>query len=254
MKAFVISLRFHWGYSIRTYFASKMSDAYLIPPKSSIIGAIARSISARNGSRVEYYIKDSKVMGSSALAYENTIKDYAIKLEGYPLRFNTLLRLLVYPYWVTKFDIEKGESNFFNVVETGMVSYPGGLIRLLLVSETLEKEDLFSIIRLGSKESITSVVKIEEVTSISKKNKGEKIRDVTFSFNSDLAESILGSFVYENTPEFDRYIYEFELSRVDFRIEFKRNVIPQPFVRVVLKSDCYLYETPYGNAILEYGT
>jgi len=254
MKIYIVSLRFHWGYSIRHPFSSRIADSYLIPPFTTIIGALAKSISVKEGNRIEHLVMGSKVVGSSSLKYVNLIKDYAVMFEGKPLKFTTLLRHSTSPYWVTTYDIFKGERNFFAPIETGMVSYVSGLMRILVICNNIAKDDFYSITRLGSKESIVSVLGVEELSKdkIIKKSFKEKVPNVTFSFNFDVARPVLGSYTIENITEFDELFYKYDISEEEVLLKINKVIIPQPIVSVELKKDAYVCDTPYGKAILEH--
>ncbi|MGB9830592.1 MAG: CRISPR-associated protein Cas5, partial [Fervidicoccus fontis] len=85
MKAYLISLRFHWGYSIRNFFSSKMADSYTLPPIGTLTGAITRAKKVTAGDRVETQNNSSAVINFLGL-----IKDYAISVEEKPVKFTTL--------------------------------------------------------------------------------------------------------------------------------------------------------------------
>jgi CRISPR-associated protein Cas5 subtype I-A len=230
MKAYLVTLRFHWGYSIRNYFASRVTDTYIVPPLNTVIGALAMANCARNGIHIE------NVSGASnAKNFASRIKYAAFMLKYRPIKFTSLLRYSTSIYWLTAHDIQRGTKPYrlFNAMQFGFNSYLNGIMNMLIVTD-LDKADLYSITRLGSKESIISVLDVKEVTgkNISKVNKGTLVKNITFSFNKDSAESIIGNFFMQPAD-----------------IATTPICIPNPIVSLITSKEVCLFSTDVGNAI-----
>jgi CRISPR-associated protein Cas5 subtype I-A len=246
MKAYLVTLRFHWGYSIRNYFASKVTDTYTIPPLNTVIGALAMANCARNGIHVENVSR-----ASNAKNFALRIKYAAFMFKYRPIKFTSLLRYSTSIYWLTTYDVfQRGTrlSELFNAMQFGLNSYLNGIMNMLIVTD-LDKADLYSITRLGSKESIVSVLDVKEVAgkNITKVNKGSIIKNVTFSFNKDLAESIIGNFFIETIPSYNEAFYNFFMQPMNIATE--SICIPNPIVSLITSKEVCLFSTDVGNAI-----
>ena len=243
MKPYVVVMRSHWGYSIRNYFASKATDTYIVPPLNTVIGALGMASSARKGFHVEN-LTDS----SSAKNFVNRVRYVAFSFDYRPIKFTTMVRFSTAIYWLTTQDIKPdlSLSDLFNPIQFGLNSYFNGIIRMLILTD-LDKADLYSITRLGSKESIVSVKSVEEVNNV-RKEKG-KIRNVTFSFNKSLAKSVIGSFFSEIIPSFNDVYYSYLPSTSKLNVNTEVVLVPNPVVVVEPSSEVCVFETSFGNAI-----
>ena len=242
MKAYVVVMRAHWGYSIRNYFASKATNTYIVPPLNTVIGALGMANSARRGFHVENF-RDS----SSARSFIGHVKYVAFSFDYRPIKFTTMVRFSTAIYWLTAHDIETGQalSNLFNPIQLGLNSYFNGIIRMLVLTD-LSRADLYSITRLGSKESIVAVESVDGSVNI-KRVKG-KVSNVTFSFNKDLVNTIVGSFFPEIVPAFNEAYYNYSpLSNVEIKTEVV--LVPNPVVSVSTEGEVCVFETSYGNAL-----
>jgi len=243
MKAYFVTLRFHWGYSIRNYFASKVTDTYTIPPLNTVIGALAMANCVRNGMHIENVSR-----ASNAKNFASRIKYATFMLKYRPLKFTSLLRYSTSIYWLTAYDVFQREtklSELFNAMQFGLNSYLNGIMNILIVTD-LEKADLYSITRLGSKESIVSVISVKEVAG-KKIDKGSIIKNITFSFNKDLAENIIGNFFIETIPSYNEAFYNFFMQPTDIVTETV--CIPNPIVSLTTSKEACLFSTDVGNAI-----
>jgi CRISPR-associated protein Cas5 subtype I-A len=243
MKAYLVTMRTHWGYSIRNYFASKATDTYIVPPLNTVIGALGMAYSARRGFHVEN-LKD----GSSSKKFIDKIKYVAFSFDYKPIKFTTMIRFSTSIYWVTTHDIQRGipVSNLFAPIQLGVNSYFNGVIRMLILTH-LDKGDLYSITRLGSKESIVSVKAVEEVNEI-KRVKG-KVNNVTFSFYKKLAKTIIGSFFIDIVPSFSEAYFNFLPPSRSQTINTEMVYVPNPVVSLEPSEEICVFETNFGNAI-----
>jgi len=188
---------------------------------------------------------------SNAKNFASRIKYATFMLKYKPLKFTSLLRYSTSIYWLTAYDVFQREtklSELFNAMQFGLNSYLNGIMNMLIITD-LDKADLYSITRLGSKESIISVLNVKEVgeKNISKVNKGSIIKNVTFSFNKDLAESIIGNFFIETIPSYNEAFYNFFMQPMDVVTE--PICIPNPIVSLTTSKDICLFSTEVGNAI-----
>jgi CRISPR-associated protein Cas5 subtype I-A len=242
MKAYLVTLRFHWGYSIRNYFASRVTDTYIVPPLNTVVGALAMANCARNGIHVENVSK-----ASNAKNFASRIKYAAFMFKYKPIKFTILLRYSTSIYWLTEYDVQRETktSQLFNAMQFGLNSYLNGIMNMLVITD-LDKADLYSINRLGSKESIISVISVKEVSS-TKINKGDKVKNVTFSFNKDLAEKIIGNYFVETIPSYNEAFYNFFMQPTNITTD--SFCVPNPIVSLITTGEACLFSTDVGNAI-----
>ena len=268
-KYFLVKLRFHLGYSIRKSFTSGSIDSYIIPPKSTIIGAIAMANSARNGIHSEYLYDNAGEIYSNAYKYKDCIKYIAYNYEYKPINFMSMTRMSILLYAVRKEHLEESIKRVYNTrfgpLYLGMTSYYNELLKVFLVIEnergckiTLNKKDLYSITRLGSKESVVSVVEVLELNqnNIEKISKKHKIHNIKFSFPSDMKgidlSSMSGSYFIENVIEDEKGItYSFNVALQTSSLIIKTYIVPNPIVSITStgnESLC-LFKTTEGNII-----
>ena len=244
-------MRSHWGYSIRNYFASQATDTYIVPPLYTVVGAVGMASSARKGCHAE-----NSTDSSRAKEFVSHVKYAAFSFDYKPIKFTTMIRFSTSIYWLTTKDIEditKGKSipGLFKPIQFGLNSYFNGIIRMLILTD-LDKADLYSIIRLGSKESIVSVKSVEEVKSF-KKERNKRITNVTFSFNKDLIKSVVGSFYVDIIPSFSESLseiyYSYRLPQTPKDINTEVVLVPNPVVTVEPLNEVCVFETSFGRAI-----
>ncbi|BDB98566.1 type I-A CRISPR-associated protein Cas5a [Saccharolobus caldissimus] len=249
MKAYLVSLRFHWGYSIRNYFTSKATDSYILPPLNTVIGALAMANSARNGIHVENRFDKSGRKYSSAKDYVSRIKYASFNFQYKPIKFTSILRYSSAIYWFTTHDIQTliKISDFFAPIQFGLASYLNGIINMFLVTD-LDKADLYSITRLGSKESLVSVISVKEVKG-KKVGKGEEVSNVTFSFSKNLIKSVVGNFFVELVPSLNSLYYDFFLPSTAETINLDIIYVPNPVVKIVTNEEECVFESEQGNII-----
>lgn len=241
-------MRFHWGYSIRNYFASKFTDSHLVPPMNTIIGAIAMAKNVRCGSHIENIIDKNNLQSSKAKDFKDKLKYYAVNFDQIPLRFSTLIRTSTAVYWLQQIDIPKTPTtNLFAPIHFGMVSYLNGQLKLFMLGD-LDKRDLYSITRLGSKESIVNILKVEEIMNYEKIGKNQEVYGVTFSFPGNMVKNVIGSFYVERIPKFSEYFYDFRI-RGNRIIETEVIYIPNPVLKVTLAEDALVFNTSYGKIL-----
>jgi len=249
MKAYLVSLRFHWGYSIRNYFTSKATDSYILPPLNTVIGALAMANSARNGIHVENRFDKSGRKYSSAKDYVDRVKYASFNFQYKPIKFTSMLRYSSAIYWFTTHDIQtiKKISDFFAPIQFGLASYLNGIINMFLVTD-LNKADLYSITRLGSKESIVSAVMVKEVKG-KKVEKDKEVPNVTFSFSRNLTKSIVGNFFVELVPSLNPLYYDFFFPSTAKTTNLDVIYVPNPVVKIVTNEEECVFESEQGNII-----
>ncbi|MDW8042937.1 MAG: type I-A CRISPR-associated protein Cas5a [Nitrososphaerota archaeon] len=173
-----IDLRLCWGFSVKTPLVSKVQHAYSSPPPpTTIIGAISKPlcVMGKTGELITVSQMGKAVIGSSAELYKDIFASasaFFVEEEGGEKRVGKYWEDIV-RYQILQFQrpSRRGDPLYrFNVVPTGKIYMPSGLLTLgLLVKEELAEEKLGkdwehkllvaanSITALGSKEGIVSV-------------------------------------------------------------------------------------------------
>lgn len=241
-------MRFHWGYSVRNYFASKSTDSYLTPPMNTIIGALALAKNAIYGNHVENCFDENGLQYSKAKDLKDKLKHYAINFDKIPIKFSTLMRTSTAIYWLQQVDLPRTPiSNLFAPIHFGMVSYLNGQLNLFVLGD-LDKIDLYSITRLGSKESIVAILKVEEITDCMEMERDEEVYNVTFSFPGNLVKNVVGSFIVEKLPKFSEYFYDFKMHK-NGKNETEIIYIPNPVLKATLAENVLVFNTRYGKVL-----
>ena len=154
-----VSVKLHWGFSVSVPTASKAKGAALLPPPSTLVGALSYgrfrgvdSIGVGGG------------VGSPAAALEQRIRVAAARFEDSTVAsyIEDVVRNVVSPFQRPG---RRAERRYrYNIVPTGKIYSPGGQLRLVYVSD-LARDELealsWAITRLGSKEGLVSVEGVE---------------------------------------------------------------------------------------------
>lgn len=172
---FLVDIIFYWGFSIRTIGSSAASLSYLIPPPQTLIGALSWSLTralgfpevVNNASATKLFIDRSIVLWSSA------------KINGLAMPYSDLVKLERSPYQRESYRVE--EARQFGVSSMGRIYAPGLKATIAYVIDVeklsvllrdlgmnvdpleLLKLATYSIIRVGSKESIVTVTNVKIV-------------------------------------------------------------------------------------------
>ena len=151
-----VFLKFHWGFSVVKPTAAKAKSAFYLPPPTTLIGALSyykfRGIDTDNvgklGGSPAYRLKGVKAT-AKLLSYGTYIEDVVRNIVSYFQRPERRL-----------------DPNYkFNVVPTGKVYSPGGIMVVVYVTDSLSAKALekmsWGIIRIGCKECLVSVEDVE---------------------------------------------------------------------------------------------
>jgi len=163
MKGFLFDIEFTWGFQSRIVGMSKTSPSYSFPPPTTILGAIAESYSkSRNlseGRGVQTMIELSRE--TLALGYRS--------LNAVPISFQDINRVLALgsrggiSYPSTKdvygsFDAPAKGKTILSSIDDN----PPRLRSMIVFSDRTDvnAEDIWKIRRIGSKESLVSIIDV----------------------------------------------------------------------------------------------
>jgi CRISPR-associated protein Cas5a/b/c len=169
MKAFVFDVEFTWGFQARVAGLSKSPPSYIFPPPTTVIGALAESVARRLGrgemEGVELMREISKSLLSISFKSLNALpssfmsvcRTYAIGSRG-GVPYPTARDVVVYK----SFDAPAKGSTFVGTLD----GEPPRLRYFLAFRDSalVAPEDIWSIKRLGSKESLVAVVEVFEAS------------------------------------------------------------------------------------------
>jgi len=148
-------VRLHWGYSVSYPTASKEKRATLIPPPTTLIGALSygkfRGLDA-----------SGDLKASPAISFVDKVRVASARLEGQATYIEDIVRNVVSYFQRGKRKTEKRYT--YNAIPTGKIYSPGSLLKLVYVTSFPEDELRrlsWSITRLGAKEGLVSVEDVE---------------------------------------------------------------------------------------------
>lgn len=180
MKLLSVQAEIHWGYSIKVPSIGKSQPSLILPPPSTLIGAIVQPI-AKHRKIGETITKDGKVFGTLNL-YQALFRGASCRLVGKGTYWEDINRYIIALFQNKS---RRFDPNYrFNAIPTGKVYLSGQKIKAIFVldekaafdvlGETWHEEILtagYEITRIGNKESIVSVeqVKLDNASEISGK-------------------------------------------------------------------------------------
>jgi CRISPR-associated protein Cas5a/b/c len=204
-----------WGYSIRQPNYARRQPCYLLPPPSTLIGALAYPLALNNGEG-EYYLHESKTIVSSP---KKLIGPVLAASACYSPNSKAIMSEDINRYLILQFQRKprRAEPKYrFGVVPAGKVYAPSAEMQLVYAidgekcSQTLGenwKDRLlsaaYSITRLGSREGILCVKKAElhEANEVN-----DKTINTRFYFPQDTADlstinNYSGDYYIEEFPD-----------------------------------------------------
>jgi len=206
---------FHWGFSIRFAGASASAHAYIVPPPTTLIGAIARNLVNSETSIFENKIYSSAM---KLLSIFKVMTFRYLKGDGeqipLPIPFTDIIKASRIPY--IRIEHRKRKEQWFGISGFGRIYAPATKFNLLYVVDyeklkqmNYNEEDLkkaaLSMTNIGSKEGMTSIQNVEVGTVEEVKN------EIVCSFYVpfDIVERAKGSYTLVDLPYPDKYWYVF---------------------------------------------
>lgn len=166
MKGIIISGIHHWGFSVRAPRTSAGGDSYIVPPITTILGALSR------GYCVDYAVKNNVSCTENFI--NEHIKDLFWVTYGTEdpslIPYSDLLREERVPYRQSKYRKIESSGDWFGVSAFGKVYGVNSTFKIALLLNTSDIEFWskigWQITSLGSKESLVSVtdVKVADVS------------------------------------------------------------------------------------------
>ena len=193
---FIADMEFAWGFQARVAGLSKTSPSFQYPPPSVILGSIAESIAKKNSI--------GEKMGKMLIpALSRELLAIGLKpLNCFPVRYQALGRIIAIresggieypnPKYISKsfdapargytvlstYDGDAPKIRVFTVFKRDIIDLCGDRYNI-------SGEDFWRIHRLGSKESIVSILDVLEVGYGEIKQEKDKVIETTYSFPVD---------------------------------------------------------------------
>ncbi len=165
--AFIADVEFSWGHASRQIGLSKSPPSFLYPPSTTLIGALAASMSKREGWGESIGREIMGLLGSKLVAI--SVKP----LNFVPIRFQDVNRIVAVkvtsgvtypqPTGLTKsFDAPARGKTIFSTLDSRPPIMKMALIfsDIHLKGTSIEEDDFWRINRLGAKEALVSVVDV----------------------------------------------------------------------------------------------
>ncbi|MEM2741992.1 MAG: type I-A CRISPR-associated protein Cas5a [Nitrososphaeria archaeon] len=165
MRGFLFDVEFSWGFQARIVGMSKTSPSYIFPPLTSILGALGEAYAKRKGLSEGKSVETMRNLSTKllALSYKS--------LNAIPTTFQDINRVIAirtaagveYPSAKDvygSFDAPARGKTFLSSIDDRAPT-----LRIMLVlrdGSDITSEDIWKIKRIGSRESMTSVVNVVE--------------------------------------------------------------------------------------------
>lgn len=251
LYATTIGAKVHWGLSIRTFPASATQRSFTVPPPTTIAGALAYAHASTSNLNREY----SDVEAPYTTYTAEFIREYGVRHVAVhvaePLGGPTLqtIRYFTMPVQAPKTDVEAFSTSLkvaemFAPIQVGYMACPLVTLTLVVLSDRpIPKRAAWSVLRLGSRESIVTVTSVAQVkASIERLAEGTTLHQVNTSYLAELATPE-GSYIAEDMPSpisLDEWLQWYSFKVHPPSIE-RRMIIPVPWVYVSAKTlkACY---------------
>lgn len=202
MIAYLVDVEFVWGFQARIVGLSKSNPSFLYPPPTTFLGALAEVIAKK------YRLGEKKGVNVIPALSRNLLGIGFRPLNFIPLRYEDINRIIavkitggkLYPNpealaasfdspargktILTSLDSEASRMRWFLILGNESITLGGQEI-------TLDESYFWKIRRLGSKESLVSVVNVEKIEDISTVRDNVVCTRYSFPFSSDVKTDIL---------------------------------------------------------------
>ncbi|MCS7114489.1 MAG: type I-A CRISPR-associated protein Cas5a [Candidatus Bathyarchaeota archaeon] len=197
LHATIVTIRIHWGYSVRTFPASATQKSFTIPPPTTIVGALAQAYALVSGVNREYSnIEQPFTTYTAEFVEQFGIKHTAIHLPEAINEHNLqTIRYFTMPVQAPDSDVQRFSNTLriaemFGPVQIGYVACPQQALTLIILSRRpIPKAAAWSITRIGSRESFVYVQAVHQSEAhLMQAPEGEVIHFVNTSFYAELAQ------------------------------------------------------------------
>lgn len=262
-----VAVELHWGFSVKRPIFSAAQPALIVPPPTTLLGALARAAAVLKGwSEVEVRVRKQRSRGRRGAGTSIQLYSSAVRiLEDVPwatlalideryvspmlglIETRDIIRALIAPYQRGE-NIYVGSPYIYGIQPHGRVYAPSMRVHVLYLARSREAEKWAYLVQsIGSKESIVSVasVRVGEVRVRSVNGNVE----TRYYFPAYLGEVHSGSFVREllSRPAEEHYLLG---SVHDLAGIWEEFIIPLECVSVKPSGEAAVIEDPDGELVL----
>jgi CRISPR-associated protein Cas5a/b/c len=235
MLALLVEGVFHWGFSVRLVTESAGAQYYPYPPPSTLIGALAYGVSSVKGlpeSIISPAGKGSNTILSTVAQIHRAVRwatfAYSSKFPQRPVGavgYSDFIRAFRLPYQRGQRHTWDQSDMWYGVNAHGRIYACGaGFKAIYLVNEKglkeleLSETDLlraaYSIVRIGARESLVSVVSAEVTRDVEAQRSGEvkEPLEIEYYFPARLAKEVEHAELV-HLPRLDPRLWEFRPNR-----------------------------------------
>ncbi len=234
MRAVRVVAKLHWGFSVKHPFLSASQPSFIVPPYSTLIGALAYPWNLlRNGTEI---VVEDGIFYSSVVGMLEIVPWVTFRLLDFDPRWlietRDLNRVLMAPY-VRSDHVYPYSNNLWGVQAHGKVYAPGLTLEIVyLVRSGLEDHvarAAWGLTRIGVKEALVSVQMVSLHATRLERDAG--VVETLYSFPLRLGE-VEDSTGYLRVPLPSLTRERFALGRVQPRVEVEDHVVPAGPVKV----------------------
>jgi len=212
-RVLVAIYRVHWGLSSRAPWGSIVQPSYLLPPPTTVVGALARSAYSLGVLRGGEFVRLGpvvsgafKLMDKFRIRWVTSAWLSPVTRVGIPIAYFAAPYRAIYDTVDTVLEKRQPPRQLFSFLEVGYVVAPQSLLAIAMVVEADDEEcrNLLDVAmhvsRIGSKESFVdplyvALYETEEVT-----HRGNVIRTGWLTLRECFNGEIEGSYTIEKTP------------------------------------------------------
>ncbi len=214
LRAAIAVYRVHWGLSSRAWFGSASQPSYLLPPPTTILGALAKTLYDLGLLDSHEFmlatVRSGSILASGASAIAKILGERWWVTAAWlspSLRTRILIRYFTGPYQSHKtrrqdLPAKLTVSELFAPVKLGYTMSPHGRLAVLIAVEDGDidavETGLRHVSRLGSKESFVDPLAVYEASLEEERDAGEVA--TPWLTLRDCAARIRGNYVAEKTP------------------------------------------------------
>lgn len=188
LKALLVVVRFHWGFSIKRPLHSAAQFSLSVPPPTTLVGALSYACGAQRDSPEEA----ARLLNHIKWATFGFLERSPLLLES--LKVGDMNRNLIAPFMRSQ---HRTPDRYFGVQAMEKIYVPGFKALVVYFGEVERYRDCaWGIVRIGSKESLVDVLEVEfhDVKPV-----GQGRFETELYVNAGWARPIAGGFAEEYT-------------------------------------------------------
>ncbi len=203
-----VEVELHWGYSIKEPLYTASQPTYKLPPQTTVVGALAYPYAYIN--RLPENIVDGDKLYSTTVRLASMIRWVSIRNTMAPLGpIETMdINRLILVLGIRRAHIYPGSRFLWGVQPIGKIYSPSWKLEIMILPEKERVNGIarlaYSIVRLGCRESLVSVDRVEVVdANVSR----QEFVSTSYYFPRRLAREISGNYMVTHMPTLTSEFY-----------------------------------------------